>query len=132
MNLLEGEVLGSEGGGLLRVRTAWGELSAPAPAAAEIPKELLLGFRPEAPLLDPPPEVENLIEAPVRSQAFLGSVENLELELGGKTLLVECRQDGAAAGLAPGGRARISVAPASLLLFDPRSKDRIAAKGASA
>jgi iron(III) transport system ATP-binding protein len=132
MNLLEGEIAGPAEGGLLRVSTASGQFRVPAPDEPPVDRRVLLGFRPEAPRFNPPTGAENLIEAPVVSHSFLGSTATVELELGGKRVLVEYHRPESVDDVRSGGRARIALDPSSLLLFDPKTTRRIGARGGAA
>jgi iron(III) transport system ATP-binding protein len=130
MNFLPAEIAGSEGGGI-RLKAAGRELVAPAPAEDFKGRELTLAFRPED-AVDAAPGAANLLEGRVTHASFLGSAVTIELEVGGKAVVVERPRPEAGDILEAGSAASFSLPPHAILLFDPATGKRIATRGAGA
>lgn len=127
MNLLEGEIAGRAEDGAVRIATAAGNFLAPAPGEKSAGGKLLIGFRPEDALFNPPEETPNRLKASVRSSCFLGARASIELELPGITIAVEYPRPDSAIQALSGGVASIAIPPSKLLLFDPEAGVRIPA-----
>ncbi|HET7839142.1 MAG TPA: ABC transporter ATP-binding protein [Rectinemataceae bacterium] len=128
MNLIDAEILGEGPGGTVRAAAAGCELLIPAPADSYTSKAIRIAFRPEdaaEPVAGGP---ANELRATVRTASFLGSAVSLELELGGRIILVERSRPSALDILKAGSQTSFSVPLDSILLFHPATGDRVPAK----
>jgi iron(III) transport system ATP-binding protein len=132
MNVLDAELLGPGPGGLLRALAAGCEILVPAPAGDYPLKTVRIAFRPEDATSASAPGSANALRATVRSASFLGSAVSLDLELGGRGVLVERAHPGPGDVLAPGSEAAFAVPPSSILLFHPETGARVGTKEGAA
>ncbi len=133
MNLIDAEILGEGPSGFLRANAAGCELLVPAPAGHYDLRRIRIAFRPEdATGTGAAPGLANELRATVKTASFLGSAVSLDLELGGRSILVERARPGAGDILEPGSTASFAVPPTSILLFHPETGERVTAVGEEA
>jgi ABC-type Fe3+/spermidine/putrescine transport system ATPase subunit len=132
MNLVDAEILGPGPAGCVRVNAAGCELIAPAPAEGYGLRTIRIAFRPEDATDLAATGSVNEVRAIVKTASFLGSAVSLDLELGGRSILVERARPGTADILAPGSTASFAVPTASILLFHPETGERVRSRGSVA
>jgi putrescine transport system ATP-binding protein len=87
VNLLPGEVIGSEGGRLLVASAEAGGTILVEHAPLATGMLVTLAVRPEKIILDAPPSIANRLEGVIRGSAYRGEASTLEVELATGTVL---------------------------------------------
>jgi iron(III) transport system ATP-binding protein len=132
MNLFDAEIVGPAEAGTVKVWAEGREFIAPAPIEEFQGSKLKIAFRPEDAADIRGPDAVNLMEGSVAHASFLGSVATVEIDLGGKNVVIERHRPAADDILRAGSRTSFSVPPYGLLLFHPDTGDRIRTKGGEA
>ena len=132
VNLLDAELAGPAGPGLVRARIPGGagagiELLVPAPGADAAGTRVKLAFRPEDVLEDRPEGGGgvNPMTGTLLASTFLGPVASLELQCGPARIVVERHRPHAAGLPRPGDELAFSLPAAALMLFDAGTGERL-------